>query len=262
MRKGILLVAFGTISQKSRLAYDNIDGLATERFHDTEIRWAYTSSFIRRKLAKQGKSYDSPLIALDRMREDGFTHVAVQSLHIDAGTEFHDLAKTARTYKSGPNAFDAIALGKPLLDRHDDMAQVVEATLRHLPERKPGDAVILMGHGNHHGTGNSAFPAAATAFMEAYPLAFLGTVAGHPTLDDVLELCRTHSPKRAFLVPFMSVAGDHARNDLAGDDGDSWKSALEELGIECVPVLTGLGEYDGVVDIWLDHLQNALDALD
>lgn len=262
MKKGILLVAFGTSVPQGRAAYDTINELARKRFDGTDLRWAYTSSFIRRKLARQGEQYDSPLVALGRMREEGYTHVAVQSLHIAPGAEFHDLAATVRHFRTGPNAFESIKLGSPLLSRRRDVERVIAAVLDSLPKLGPKDAVVLMGHGNEHGDGELALVAAAAKFKLANPLAFFGTVEGNPSPEDVLEQCRKHEPNRAFLVPFLTVAGDHARNDLAGDEPDSWKSRISNLGIECVPVLKGLGENKDVAAIWLDHLQAAVEALE
>jgi sirohydrochlorin cobaltochelatase len=245
---------------EAKVAFENIDRLARERFKGIEIRWAYTSSIIRRKLAKQGEIIDPPMVALAKMREEGFTHVAVQSLHIAAGTEFHELAQTVAAFRSGPSAFAGLGLGKPLLVRRGELEHVVDAVLEAIPERTGEDAIVLMGHGNEHGPGDMTFLAAAAAFQKACPLAFLATVEGQPTQEDVLASLREAQPKRAFLVPFMSVAGDHARNDLAGDEEDSWKSVITEMGIECLPVLKGIAEFDGVVKVWMDHLENAMEA--
>ncbi len=261
MKKGILLVAVGTRHPEARGAFANIAGIAGERFPDTEIRWAYTSLSIRRKLARNGETIDSPLLALGKMREEGFTHLAVQSLHIVAGADYHDLAKTVGMFRSGPNAFQKIVQGKPLLVTRDDLDAVVTATLSSLPERRKDDAVVLMGHGNRNGRGDFVFMAAAAAFAKAEPMAMLGTLKGHPTVRDVLEELKSKRTKRAFLVPFMSVAGAHARNDLAGDGDDSWKHAIVALGIECVPVLKGLAEIDDVVVVWMNHLSVAMGAL-
>jgi sirohydrochlorin cobaltochelatase len=261
MKQGILLVTFGTSVPRARVAFENIDRLVAQRFPTIERRWAYTASFIRRKLARQGEPIDSPLMALAKMREAGFTHVAVQSLHMATGAEYHDLAKTVAAFRSGPNAFEAITLGKPLLVRRIDLERVVEAVLKALPERGPNDAVVLMGHGNASGRGDMTFLAAESMFQKADPLAFLGTVEGQPSLDDVVAKIKAHGSKRALLVPLMSVAGDHACNDLAGDDEESWKSVITKLGVECIPVLKGVAEYDGVVHVWLDHLEDALKGL-
>jgi sirohydrochlorin cobaltochelatase len=83
----------------------------------------------------------------------------------------------------------------------------------------------------------------------------MGTVEGSPTLDEIKEMLLERGVKKAWLMPFMSVAGDHTVNDLAGDEDDSWKSVLTQAGIECVPVIKGLAEYDAFVGLWLDHLK-------
>jgi sirohydrochlorin cobaltochelatase len=90
----------------------------------------------------------------------------------------------------------------------------------------------------------------------------IGTVEGTPSLDDVRRvLARSARFPKVYLQPFMAVAGDHAVNDMAGDEEDSWKSVLEAAGLTCVPVLRGTAEFPAFVDIWLDHLQAALERL-
>ena len=261
MKTAILLVTFGTSSPQARGAFDNIDRLTRERFPDTEIRWAYTSAFIRRKLARQGETIESPVAALARLREGGYTHVAVQSLHVAAGAEYHDLAKQVSMFRSGPSAFTQIALGRPLILRHDDLTRTVSALLADIPPRQAGEAVVLMGHGNATGRTDMAYLATAAAFQQAEESAFLGTVEGVPTLNHLLEQLGQHKPTRAYLVPFMTVAGEHARKDLAGDDAASWKSQISALGIECVPVLKGMAEIDDIVAVWIDHLAIAVQRL-
>jgi len=84
-------------------------------------------------------------------------------------------------------------------------------------------------------------------------------VEGSQTIDDVKKMLLAKNIKKAYLMPFMSVAGDHARNDMAGDEDDSWKSILTKAGIKCVPVLKGSAEFDNIVDIWVDHLELPLE---
>jgi sirohydrochlorin cobaltochelatase len=257
-KEGILLVAFGTSIPEARKALDNIERRARERFPETEIRWAWTSAMIRRKLARRGESIDSPLIALAKMREEGFTRVAVQSLHTIPGVEFHQLQETVDIFRRGHHAFEAIALGPPLLASHADLERAVDGVLAAIPPRRRADeAVILMGHGSEKHAADLLYRAAAAAFAERDPLVLLGSVEGHPDLDRILARCREQKVQKAWLLPFMSVAGDHARNDLAGDDDDSWKSVLARHGIAAIPVLHGTAENDRLVDIWLDHLEAA-----
>lgn len=262
MKKGIILVAFGTSEPEARGAFDNVTRMAKRRFDGIEIRWAYTSGMIRRKLAGHGETIDSPVTVLSRMRDEGFTHVAVQSLHVIAGGEFDKVRDSVAMFRRGPQSFEAIVLGMPLLASYDDLVRVGKALIASFPgERRSDEAVVLMGHGSKHHPADLAYIAAATVFHHLDGNVFLGTVEGHPAFDAVLRHCKAAGITKAWLVPFMLVAGDHARNDMAGDDVGSWSSRLGNEGIESVPVLKGLGESDEIAAIWLDHLDTAMKQL-
>ena len=256
-KKGILLVAFGTSVPSAQKALDAIDKAAKARFPETEIRWAYTSKIIRHKLAKQGKVMLSPAEALAKMADEDFTHVAVQSFHSMAGSEFHDVYSSAKAFQRMPEGIQSVIVGRPLLSSAEDMKRVAEAVLANVPkERKKDEAVVLMGHGSHH-PGNAVYAAMAYVFNKLDPNVSVGTVEGYPEIAEVKEELLARGNKVAWLMPFMSVAGDHAVNDMAGDEEDSWKSVLSEMGIECRPVLKGTAEYPEVVEVWLDHLAGA-----
>jgi sirohydrochlorin cobaltochelatase len=258
MKKGILLVAFGTSIPEARIAFDNIDKKVKAAHPGIPVRWAYTSTIIRHKLAKEGMYYDSPEVALAKMMDEKFTHVAVQSLHTIAGSEFHDLRRNAPAFQGMADGFDRILVGYPLLSVDEDIAKVSEAILNIIPgERKSEEAVIWMGHGTHHPS-NAFYAALMFRLQQKDPNIFVGTVEGYPEIDDILPMLKKKKINKAWLLPFMSVAGDHARNDLAGDEEDSWKSILTKEGIQCDVVLKGTAEYDVFVDIWVDHLKAAL----
>jgi sirohydrochlorin cobaltochelatase len=261
-KKGILLVAFGTSISKAQISYKNIERAVRAHFPDVPIRWAYTSEFIRRKLAKQGQSMDSVEKALAKMMDEKFTHVAIQSLHTIAGWEFHDLRKNATLFGQMTGGFDSIRVGNPLLSTDNDFARVVIALLKNIPKsRKKTDAVILMGHGTSHPV-NAAYAALMYHFQRKDPYVFVGTVEGSPEIDEIKEMLLVRKVKTAYLMPFMSVAGDHAINDMAGEQDGSWKSILTKAGISCSPVLKGTAEYDEIVEIWVDHLAKAISGLD
>ena len=259
VKKGILLVAFGSSIPEAQVSFKNIDAKVKAAFPDVPVRWAYTSAIIRHKLAREeGKSLDSVAIALAKMMDEEFTHVAVQSLHTIAGEEYHDLVRTAEAFRDMADGFDRIMVGFPLLGTQKDLERIVDVTIRHIPEeRKNGDAVILMGHGTPH-PGNVFYAAMMFNFQQKDPNIFVGTVEGWPEIDDVKNLLKEKNLKKAYLMPFMSVAGDHARNDMAGDEDDSWKSILTKAGVQCVPVLKGMAEYDDVVAVWVDHLKQVM----
>jgi sirohydrochlorin cobaltochelatase len=257
VKKGILLVAFGSSYPQAQASFQNIESEVKEAFPDVPVRWAYTSKIIRHKMAKESKDLDSVPLALARMMDEDFTHVAVQSLHTIGGAEFHDLRSIINGFQSMSGGFDNILLGYPLLAASDDLKAVRDAMLKNIPEERAADeAVIFMGHGTHHPS-NAFYQAMAHLFQQKDPDVYVGTVEGSPSLEDILTELKAKGTRKAYLMPFMSVAGDHVRNDMAGDGEDSWKSILNAQGIETEAVLKGTAEYDTIVDIWVDHLQGA-----
>jgi sirohydrochlorin cobaltochelatase len=254
---GILLVAFGSSEASAQVSFANIDQQVRQAYPDIPVRWAYTSHIIRDKLAKQGQILDSPEVALAKMRNEKFTHVAVQSLHTIGGKEYHDLRRTVEAFKI-MGGFEKILLGYPLMATQKDMERTVDAVLATIPEaRRKNEAVVLMGHGTHHPS-NAFYAALMFQLQLKDPNIFVGTVEGYPELDLIQEMLLKQNIKKAYLMPFMSVAGDHAKNDMAGDADDSWKTVLTKAGIECVPVLKGTAEFDEFVAIWVDHVGGPL----
>ncbi len=254
---GILLVAFGSSKQSAQISFENIDKEVKETYTNIPVRWAYTSHIIRKKLAKQGRILDSPEVALAKMLDEGFTHVAVQSLHTIGGSEYHDLRRVVGAYKT-MGGFQSIILGYPLLATQEDMERAVKAILTMIPkDRKKDDGVVLMGHGTHH-PANAFYAALMYQVQLRDPNVFIGTVEGYPELDTILTVLKKKNIKNVYLLPFMSVAGDHAKNDMAGDEEDSWKSILTKEGISCVPILKGTAEFKEFVKIWVDHLGGPL----
>ena len=258
---GILLVAFGSSEPSAQVSFENIDKKVKATYPGIPVRWAYTSSIIRKKLAGQGKHLDSPEVALAKMMDEDFTHLAVQSLHTIGGAEYHDLRRTVGAFKM-MGGFQRIVLGYPLLATQEDMQRSVKAILSIIPkERQKNEAVVLMGHGTHHPS-NAFYAALMFQLQLEDPNIIVGTVEGYPEVDLVKELLLKNNIKKAYLIPFMSVAGDHAKNDMAGDEDDSWKSILTKAGIQCVSILKGTAEFDVFVDIWVDHLGGPLSHFD
>ncbi len=254
MKKGILLVAFGTSEASAKVSFQHIEAKVKKAFPGVDVRWAYTSHIIRHKLAGQGDIILSPAQALAKMMDEGYTHVAVQSLHTIPGEEYHELAMTVNGFKTMPGGFDRLILGFPLLGAQDTVAKAVDAIFATLPKaRKANDAVVLMGHGTHH-PGNIYYSAMNWQLQQKDPNIIMGTVEGYPELGDVIAWLKERKTGKVWLMPFMSVAGDHAKNDMAGDEEDSWKSRLTKAGFSCQTVLKGTAEYDEFTDIWVEQL--------
>ena len=257
MKKGILLVAFGSTIPEAQVSFENIDRSVKKAFPGVEVYWAYTSRIIIAKMAKEGKNLSTPVEALAKMMGEKFTHVAVQALHVIPGEEFHGLAQNVRRFEGMSKGIERVSVGYPLLATSEDLQRVAEAMIKIIPpERKKKDAVVFMGHGTHH-PADVYYAALNYHVHKLDPNIFVATVEGWPEIDDVIKDLKKEGLDKVYLMPLMSVAGDHARNDMAGPEEKSWKSILEKEGIDCEPVLKGLAEYREFVDIWVDHLKAA-----
>jgi len=259
--EAILIAAFGTTVAKAREAYLRFDQAARERFKDTEIRWAYTSRHVREKLARQGIYTESVSEALAALAKDGYRKIAVLSLQVIPGVEY-DIIRNETAVFLDTNKSDGVSVvvGNPLLSDHEDARRVARALLDNAPEERDreSDALVFMGHGSANHSSDFFYTALAAFLRDFDKLAILGTVEGELTLDGVVGECLKAGCKKAWLIPFMAVAGDHAINDMAGDEEDSWKSVLEKAGIESKPVLRGILDCPGISDVWLDHLAAAI----
>lgn len=255
----ILLVTFGTSVPGAQAAFVTIEQRVRAVFPDAEIRWAYTSKMIRKKLAKSGTVIDSPETALARLMDDGYAKVVVQSLHMIPGAEFHELHANARLFGQMSGGFDKVLVSNPLLVSDEVMEQVIRAIVAQVipKERQPDEAVILMGHGTHHPS-DAIYSALMYKMQKIDANLYIGTIAGNPTFGEVKDVLLHKGIKKVYLIPFMTVAGEHALRDMAGDEPNSWKSQLARDGIASVPVFKGLAEFDFLVDFWIDNLKIAM----
>lgn len=258
----ILLVTFGTSVPNAQAAFVTIERRVKAVFPDAEIRWAYTSKIIRKKLAKSGTVIDSPETALAKLMDDGYTKVVVQSLHMIPGAEFHALSANTNLFGQMSGGFDQVLVSNPLLVSDEVMEKVIKAIAgKVVPiERTPDEAVILMGHGTHHPS-DAIYSALMYKMQKVDANLYIGTIAGSPTFGEVKDMLVQKGIKKAYLIPFMTVAGDHAMKDMAGDEPNSWKSQLARERIESVPVFKGLAEFDFLVDFWIDNLSMAMDRI-
>lgn len=259
-KTGTLLVAFGTSMDSARPAIDAIEKAYQKKFGDSPLLLAFTSDIIRNKLAKEGKPVLSVNGALNEMAKRGVTELNIQSLHISPAEEYNQLERmVVKNITRNPGVFKTVKVGYPLLVSEKDLNDVVAIMLASLPkERKADDAVVFMGHGNDRGPGDLTLAAAAAAFQKADPRVWLATVEGSNSFDKVLEQLKVSGAKRVWLQPFMIVAGDHANNDLAGSEDDSWASRIKAAGMEPLPRLIGLGQLEGIQRLFLEHTQNAV----
>jgi sirohydrochlorin cobaltochelatase len=194
---------------------------------------------------------------LRELKAAGHTRVAIQSLHIVPGEEWE--RKIVAETRKIPGL--KIALGKPLLSDPGDQERVLKAVARVFPKDLKDTAVILVAHGSPAPEGEKAYLDFDRLLRSRYSQAFLGSVAGKPARQEVLEAVKKAGPHTVVLMPFMFVAGEHVARDMLGDDPESWKSGLlQQKAYRLQGIARGLGYLDGIVEVFLDHLHQALQS--
>lgn len=245
-KAALLMVHFGTTYDDTRArTIDAINAKAETAFPELEIREAYTSRIIIRKLKERGINKFNPLDALLKLRGDGFTHIIVQSTNIIDGVEMESLRRDVAAVLP---FFTEIRVGTPLLYSVRDCELLINILENRKPEK---GSSVFVGHGTYT-------PANATYAQVDYMMKargnkdfHVGTVEGYPTLETVLDQLKANKAKQATLIPFMFVAGDHAQNDIAED----WKNALESAGIKVNVLMEGLGELPELQDLFIEHIR-------
>lgn len=252
-KTAILMVHFGTTFDDTRAkTIDAINQKVAESFPGTKVVEAYTSRIIIKRLKDRNIIKNTPQEALLRLAADGYTHVIIQGSHLLDGIESEVLRQEAELMKP---FFSEIKVGKPLLYSIEDCEKVVGilSEIYNLQIRNK-EGVVLVGHG-------TSTPANATYSQIDYMFSAnglqnvkVGTVEGYPSFDNVLAQLKDSKIKKVTLVPFMFVAGDHARNDIDGE----WKEQLEQNGFKVSTVLEGLGENPQIQEIYIDHIKDAM----
>ncbi|MFW5959760.1 MAG: sirohydrochlorin cobaltochelatase [Chitinivibrionales bacterium] len=259
--EAILIACFGSTVDRARESFKEFDSLLKEKYKEKEIRWAYTSSIIRKKLNKKGEDIKGVYQSLEELKRDGFDRITIQSLHTIPGKEFHDMVRDYNRFKDvldESNKNITVNIGYPMISRYEDLERAAKGMVEGAPaDRRDDEALVFMGHGSEHSAG-LIYMALAYELENKYNSVFLGTVEGHPDLDNVIDKCKKGGFKTVWLVPFMSIAGDHAVNDLAGEGKDSWKSVFSRNGFKCKIHLEGTLQNSYTRQVWLDHLEKAL----
>lgn len=256
MKKALLVISFGTSYHDT--CEKNIAACERElaaSCPDRTLFRAFTSGMIIRKLQQRdGIAIDTPLQALQKLAAQGYQDVAIQSLHIINGDEYEKIAREVHSVRS---LFARITIGAPLLNSHDDYVQLMDALRQQMPALGERERVVFMGHGaSHH-----AFSAYACLdhmmTAQSFP-ARVGAVESYPEVNIIIRGLKKEGVNAVHLMPLMLVAGDHATNDMASDDDESWKMQFTAAGMAATPWLCGLGENPAVRAMFVAHLQRAL----
>ena len=243
-KAALLVVHFGTTHDDTRaLTIDAVNKKMTETFPGLEVREAWTSRIIAFRLKTRDIYKSNPEEALARLKADGYTHVLIQSTNIIEGIEMESLRKDVATHEKD---FKEIRIGTPLLFTPEDYEAVIAAIT---PNGIRDGAVLLVGHGTY--TPTTAQYAMMDYMLKAkgFDNYIVGTIEGYPSFDDALIQIKKGGYKKVQLMPFMFVAGEHAKNDISGD----WKDELEKQGYEVTVFMEGLGQNPAVQDIFVEH---------
>ncbi|MCR5825679.1 MAG: sirohydrochlorin cobaltochelatase [Oscillospiraceae bacterium] len=257
----LLVVSFGTSYNDSRrLTIGAIEAALEEAFPDWSVRRAFTSQIIIDHVRERdGEEIDNVQQALERAIANGVRQLVVQPTHLMSGYEYTDLERELAGYA---DAFESVSLGLPLLSMDVDYEAVADAMAEVMQPYEDGKtAIVLMGHG----TGSSAnfVYEHLQGFMDRKGMDnyYIGTVEAYPTVHHVLAAVAAGSYERVVLRPLMVVAGDHANNDMAGDDEDSWRSVFTTAEYQTECVLEGLGSLEAIQARYVEHARMAMGAL-
>ena len=253
-RKGILVVSFGTSHLDTmEKTIEVIEQEIQRKFEEYKVYRAFTSGMIIRKLKHvYGIHVDTVKEALKRMQEDGIEEILIQPTHIINGIENDNMLEDMKEYQ---DSFKSIAVGTPLLSEVDDYKKVVKAIVEEI-QLSQDEMLVLMGHGSDH-YANASYPMLEYTFHAlGHENVYIGTVESFPELQDVMNKLEKSEKKKVVLLAFMLVAGEHAKNDMAGEE-DSWKQVIRDAGYEVRVLLKGLGEFPKIRQIFEEHLQVA-----
>ena len=257
----LLVVSFGTsFNDSRRLTIGAIENALQEAYPDWSVRRAFTSQIIIDHVrSRDGEVIDNVTEALDRAVANGVKTLVVQPTHLMSGFEYTDLKNELAEYA---DAFEQVVLSVPLLNDDEDFSLLEQAIVSAMEEYEDGNtAICFMGHGTE-AESNGVYARMQTVLSDAgQEDYYVGTVEAEPSLEDVKEMVQAGEYSRVVLRPLMIVAGDHANNDMAGDDEDSWKSAFEAAGYDVVCVVEGLGQLEAVREMIVTHAGEAIASL-
>lgn len=254
----LLVVSFGTsFNDNRRLTIGAIEEAMEKAFPDYSVRRGFTAQIVIDHIQRRdGEVIDNMTQALDRAVDNGVKTLIVQPTHLMDGFEYNDVADEVAQYA---DAFDKIVMGAPLLTSDEDFQIVAQAMVDATAQYDDGKtAICFMGHGTE-AQSNAVYGKMQKVLTDGgHANYFVGTVEAEPSLDTVLELVKAGNYEKVVLQPMMIVAGDHANNDMAGDDADTWKTAFEGAGYQVECVLKGLGEYEAIQHLLVDHVKDAI----
>ena len=277
----LLVVSFGTSFNDSRVAdIKGIEDALQEANPDWSVRRAFTAQIIINHIqARDGEKIDNMTQALDRAVANGVKNLVVQPTHLMHGAEYDEMCEALEQYK---DKFESVAIAEPMLGEVGSDATVINADKEAVAKaitaaavadsgfesvdaaKEAGTAFVFMGHGTAHVAKVTYSQMQAQMQQLGYENVFIGTVEGEPeetACEAVIEAVKAAGYTNVVLRPLMVVAGDHANNDMAGSDDDSWKTMFEAAGFTVDCQIAGLGEIADVQALYVAHTKAAIEAL-
>ena len=265
-KDAIVVMSFGTTYKDTRAKTIDATVDAIKAAHpNTKVVTAFTSHIIRDRIQqKEGITYPTPEEALAELKKDGYTRVALASLDVIPGMEYNYDAAVYNLYKDN---FKKMTLGTSLMywmgqeNQTDQVIETLKAVQSQFPKLGKEDALLIMAHGTPDPS--NAYYSVIQDRIHTLGLknVFIYTVEGTPNLEQVIPQLKLHGIKHVTMMPFMMVAGDHANNDMAGDEPDSHKSILEKEGFKVDTYLHGLGENQNIRNLFVERANEAWGAL-
>lgn len=245
-KAAILMVHFGTTHDDTRaLAIDAINKKVGEHFPGVEVREAYTSRIIIKRLSDRGIEKLNPQKSLQKLHSEGYTHILVQPTTIVNGLEMNSLTENVEAMS---DQFREIRVTTPLLFYSDDYGRVIDILTKE--NNRSDKAYLWVGHGSYD---VSTAQYAMLDYMlkeKGFANHIVGCIEGYPFYEQALKQLKASGLKHVKLIPFMFVAGEHAKNDIAGD----WKEQLEAEGFEVEVLMQGLGEIPAIQGRYIEIL--------
>lgn len=265
-KDAILVMSFGTTFKETREKTIEATVKAIRAKHPgVKVVTAFTSHIIIDRIAaNEGIKYPTPEQALEELKAEGYTRVALVNLNVIPGVEYSYDVGVFRNYR---NEFKKMTCGTPLMywqgqeEQADDVTETIKALATQFPKQGKDDAILLMAHGTPQMA--NAYYSVIQAKLDELGCknVFVYTVEGWPNLETVLPKLKANGIKHVTLMPMMMVAGDHANNDMAGDEPDSHKSILEAEGYRVDAYLHGIGENTAIQKLYADRADDAWNAL-
>lgn len=245
-KKAILIVNFGTTHFDTRKnTIEVLINEVKEKFSDFEIRECYTSRIILKKLREKNIFIDNPVEAMEKLKNERYTHIIIISSNVVDGIEYKALVKNIEHFYRD---FKEIRIAPPLLNTNTSFLKVAKTLNGYFGNPKEKEAYLFVGHGTLDSS-DSAYPCMDYIFKYLGYSYYMGTIKGFPSINEIKKILAKDGIKKVTLIPFLIVAGEHAKNDIA----NVWKEELEKNGFEVKLNLTSLGSIKEIRDIFIEN---------